>query len=109
MRKEDDFSLYDYFPLYLYTDAHALTVDLKEGEQLAGKGRRERSLVAFARAQPLLPHKRTNPSLFLPPLLFLPPFLFLPIHPQTGDKVLYLPLRRGDVTVHDERVVHGSG
>ena len=27
----------------------------------------------------------------------------------TGDHVLYLPLRRGDVTVHDERVVHGSG
>lgn len=27
---------------------------------------------------------------------------------KEGDKVLYLPLRRGDVTVHDERVVHGS-
>jgi len=26
-----------------------------------------------------------------------------------GDHVLYLPLRRGDVTVHDERIVHGSG
>lgn len=23
--------------------------------------------------------------------------------------MLYLPLRRGDVTVHDERIVHGSG
>jgi hypothetical protein len=22
---------------------------------------------------------------------------------------MYLPLRRGDVTVHDERIVHGSG
>ena len=27
---------------------------------------------------------------------------------RKGDRVLYLPLRRGDVTVHDERIVHGS-
>ncbi|GAB5034023.1 phytanoyl dioxygenase [Nannochloropsis oceanica] len=27
---------------------------------------------------------------------------------EQGDHVLYLPLRRGDVTVHDERIVHGS-
>jgi hypothetical protein len=27
---------------------------------------------------------------------------------KDGDQVVYLPLRRGDVTVHDERIVHGS-
>ena len=25
------------------------------------------------------------------------------------DEVVYLPVRRGDVTIHDERIVHGSG
>lgn len=26
-----------------------------------------------------------------------------------SDKVVYLPVKRGDITVHDERIVHGSG
>lgn len=25
-----------------------------------------------------------------------------------GERVVYVPVRRGDVTVHDERIVHGS-
>jgi phytanoyl-CoA hydroxylase len=26
-----------------------------------------------------------------------------------GEHIVELPLRRGDITVHDERIVHGSG
>ena len=28
---------------------------------------------------------------------------------ETDDEPAYVPIRRGDVTVHDERVAHGSG
>jgi ectoine hydroxylase-related dioxygenase (phytanoyl-CoA dioxygenase family) len=27
---------------------------------------------------------------------------------HAGERVVYVPVRRGDVTVHDERIVHGS-
>jgi ectoine hydroxylase-related dioxygenase (phytanoyl-CoA dioxygenase family) len=33
----------------------------------------------------------------------------LSIELDAADEVVELPLRRGDITVHDERIVHGSG
>ncbi|MCC6462324.1 MAG: phytanoyl-CoA dioxygenase family protein [Saprospiraceae bacterium] len=33
----------------------------------------------------------------------------LVIESKPSDEVVYLPLRRGSVTIHDERIVHGSG
>ena len=33
----------------------------------------------------------------------------LVIDAKPGDEVIYLPVRRGSVTIHDERIVHGSG
>ena len=33
----------------------------------------------------------------------------LVIETNPDDKVIYLPVKRGSVTVHDERIVHGSG
>ncbi|WNC72181.1 phytanoyl-CoA dioxygenase family protein [Thalassotalea psychrophila] len=32
----------------------------------------------------------------------------LVIHNETGDKIQHLPVTRGSVTVHDERIIHGS-
>lgn len=31
------------------------------------------------------------------------------IETRPDDKIVYLPVRRGSVTIHDERIVHGSG
>lgn len=28
---------------------------------------------------------------------------------EAAEAVVYVPIRRGDITVHNERVVHGSG
>ena len=28
---------------------------------------------------------------------------------QPDDKIMYLPVKRGSITIHDERIVHGSG
>ena len=33
----------------------------------------------------------------------------LVIESSPNDKVIYLPLKRGDITIHDEKIVHGSG
>lgn len=33
----------------------------------------------------------------------------LVIESSSNDKVIYLPLKRGDITIHDEKIVHGSG
>ena len=33
----------------------------------------------------------------------------LVIESNPNDKVIYLPLKRGDITIHDEKIVHGSG
>lgn len=33
----------------------------------------------------------------------------LVIDTQPDDEIVYLPVKRGDLTVHDERIVHGSG
>ena len=33
----------------------------------------------------------------------------LVIEPHEDDKVVYLPVKKGSVTIHDERIVHGSG
>lgn len=33
----------------------------------------------------------------------------LVIETKPGDQVVYLPVRRGSMTIHDERIVHGSG
>ena len=33
----------------------------------------------------------------------------LVIESKPDDKAIYLPLKRGSITVHDERIVHGSG
>lgn len=32
----------------------------------------------------------------------------LVIESSPNDKVIYLPLKRGDITIHDEKIVHGS-
>jgi hypothetical protein len=32
----------------------------------------------------------------------------LVIESRPNDKVIYLPLKRGDITIHDEKIVHGS-
>lgn len=32
----------------------------------------------------------------------------LVIESRAGDKAMHLPVKRGDVTIHDERIVHGS-
>ncbi len=31
------------------------------------------------------------------------------IESKPNDKIIHLPVKRGDVTIHDERIVHGSG
>jgi hypothetical protein len=31
------------------------------------------------------------------------------IESNPNDKLVYLPVKRGDITIHDERIVHGSG
>ena len=33
----------------------------------------------------------------------------LVIESNPDDKLVYLPVKRGDITIHDERIVHGSG
>ena len=33
----------------------------------------------------------------------------LVIESNPNDKLVYLPVKRGDITIHDERIVHGSG
>ena len=33
----------------------------------------------------------------------------LVIESSPNDKIIYLPLKRGDITIHDEKIVHGSG
>ncbi len=33
----------------------------------------------------------------------------LVIETRPGDRVVYLPVKRGSVTIHDERIIHGSG
>lgn len=33
--------------------------------------------------------------------------LVIATHPE--DKIVYLPVKRGSITIHDERIVHGSG
>ena len=33
----------------------------------------------------------------------------LVIEEKSTDKIVYLPVKRGSVTIHDERIVHGSG
>ena len=33
--------------------------------------------------------------------------LVLQLRPE--DKLMYLPVKRGSITIHDERIVHGSG
>ncbi|MEM7571618.1 MAG: phytanoyl-CoA dioxygenase family protein [Bacteroidota bacterium] len=33
----------------------------------------------------------------------------LVIETRTTDEVVYLPVKRGDLTIHDEKIVHGSG
>jgi len=33
----------------------------------------------------------------------------LVIESKPNDKVIYLPLKRGDITIHNEKIIHGSG
>ena len=33
----------------------------------------------------------------------------LVIKTNPTDKIVYLPVKRGSITIHDERIVHGSG